>query len=114
MFKDFQNFFEDSSKKVNEFVSNFSSGIPAGDMVSKFYKQVIEQSQEMMQKMFQQDIYERMRKDLESYQKDMMDKVSDLSKDMGDLPKMQKKIESLVTEGNKKFMDIASRDSTKS
>lgn len=106
MVKEFQKFFEDNAKKMSDLFSNFSASNPMGEWTNTFFKDFMSQTKEMVTGLFQNDVYNKMMKDMETYKKEIMDKFAGLTGNMGDFNKIQKQFESFVTENSKKFLDM--------
>ena len=107
MVKEFQKFVEDNTKKMSELFSNFSANNPMGDWVNTYYKDMFAQTKEMVTSFFQQDVYNKMMKEMETYKKEILEKFSGLTKNMDEFKKIQKQFEDFVTVNSKKFLEVA-------
>lgn len=106
MFKDMQKFLEDGAQKMSDFMTQMTKGNPVMEKVTGFYKEMFEQSKSMVEKMFKNDFYDKMMKEVEGYKTQIMGKFTDLTKNFGDFSKIQKQFEDFVNDGNKKLLEM--------
>ena len=107
LMKEFQKFIEDNTKKVSEMFSNFSANNPVGDWFNTYYKDFFAQTKDMVTGFFQQDVYNKLMKEMETYKNEIMDKFSGLTKNVDEFKKIQKQFEDFMTTNSKKFLEVA-------